>query len=191
MVFLNEFSCNDVSKRQIIRKEKCPSSMCQHGTLCRPRGIVHQWNISLWHPPTLTPPPHTHTHTHITTTTTKQQQQHQRHQHHHHHARCINTTCKLFYTRRGATMPPLLACADPESFVRGGPILTSFFVDEGKREDPNNTKSGPLSAHLRNAIWMTFRWQADDGLTLNAGLIALWFFRGSGKPYIFVIFQGG
>ena len=34
------------------------------------------------------------------------------------------------------------ACADPESFVRGGPILKSFFfvvlVEEG-REDPNTT----------------------------------------------------
>ena len=27
---------------------------------------------------------------------------------------------------------------------------------------------------------MAFCWQADDGPTLNAGLIALWFFRGSG-----------
>ena len=42
---------------------------------------------------------------------------------------------------------------------------------------------------------MTFRWHADDDLTLNAGLVALSF---SGiqtsiakKTYIFVIFQGG
>ena len=27
---------------------------------------------------------------------------------------------------------------------------------------------------------MAFRWPADDGLTLNFGLVALWFFRGSG-----------
>ena len=33
------------------------------------------------------------------------------------------------------------SCADPESFVRGGPTLTTFLVVEG-REDQNNTKSG-------------------------------------------------
>ena len=68
-------------------------------------------------------------------------------------------------------MIPLLTCVDPESFVRGGPTLTMFFlVDEG-REDPSTTISGPSSA---------FRWRADDGPTMNAGLVALRFFRGSG-----------
>ena len=45
------------------------------------------------------------------------------------------------------------SCADPESFVRGDPTLTTFFfkVDEG-REDPSPTLSGPSSAHQRNAI---------------------------------------
>ena len=40
-----------------------------------------------------------------------------------------------------------ITCADPESFVRGGPTLTAFFflVDEG-REDQNNTKSEPSLA---------------------------------------------
>ena len=43
---------------------------------------------------------------------------------------------------------------------------------------------------------MAFRWRAGDGLTLNAGLVALWFFRGSRPvlletPTLFVIFQGG
>ena len=42
---------------------------------------------------------------------------------------------------------------------------------------------------------MAFCWRPDDGLTLNFGLVALRFFRGSRpvllrKP-IFVIFQGG
>ena len=42
---------------------------------------------------------------------------------------------------------------------------------------------------------MAFRWHADDGPTLNAGLVAA-IFQGSGSvllesPYIFVIFQGG
>ena len=67
----------------------------------------------------------------------------------------------------------LTSCADPESFVRGGPTRTRvFLVDEG-REDPNTTISGPSSAHQRNAIKMAFRWRADDGPTLNAGLVAL------------------
>ena len=45
------------------------------------------------------------------------------------------------------------SCADPESFVRGGPTWTTFFLldDEG-REDPSTTISGPLSAHQGNAI---------------------------------------
>ena len=52
------------------------------------------------------------------------------------------------------------ACADPESFVRGGPILTALFLVYKWRDDPNNTISGP-------------RWHADDGTTLNVGLVAL------------------
>ena len=53
-------------------------------------------------------------------------------------------------------------CADPESYVREGPTLTFFLVDEG-REDQNTTIGGPSSA---------FRWRADNGPTLNAGLVA-------------------
>ena len=53
-------------------------------------------------------------------------------------------------------------------------------VNEG-REDPNTTISGPISARQRNAIYMAFHWRANDGpLTLNAGLVVLWLFRGSG-----------
>ena len=43
-----------------------------------------------------------------------------------------------------------------------------FFVDEGR----DTTISGPSSARQRNAILMAFRWRANDGQTLNAGLIA-------------------
>ena len=48
-------------------------------------------------------------------------------------------------------------CADPESFVRGGPTMTtSFFVfvlvDEG-REDQNTTISGPSSALQQNVCF--------------------------------------
>ena len=64
---------------------------------------------------------------------------------------------------------------DPERFVRGGPTWTIFFffsfffVDEG-REDPSTTICESLSA----------RWLADNGPTLNAGFLALGFFRGPG-----------
>ena len=63
-----------------------------------------------------------------------------------------------------------------------------FLVDEGI-EDPNTAINWPSSARQQNAIQMAFRWRADDGPTLNAGLVALRFFRGSGrsiakKPYI-------
>ena len=43
---------------------------------------------------------------------------------------------------------------------------------------------------------MAFRWRADDGSTLNAGLVAVWFFRASGPvllryPIFVVFFQRG
>ena len=37
-----------------------------------------------------------------------------------------------------------------------------FLVDEG-REDSNITISGPSTARQQNAIYMLFRWRADDG----------------------------
>ena len=41
---------------------------------------------------------------------------------------------------------------------------------------------------------MAFRWRADNGWTLNTGLVNLWFFRGSGPELqrnpIFLIFPG-
>ena len=44
-------------------------------------------------------------------------------------------------------------------------------------------------------IEMAFRWCADDGLTMNAGLVALWLFRGSGLVLIRTLyycdFSGG
>ena len=55
------------------------------------------------------------------------------------------------------------------------PNSDGFFV-EGK-DYPNSTESGPLLARQQNAIQMAFRWleQANDGPTLNAGLVAFWF----------------
>ena len=52
-------------------------------------------------------------------------------------------------------------CADPESFVRGGPTLTAFFsVDEG-REYPNTTKSGaiigPVAKYNLNGVSLAGR----------------------------------
>ena len=41
-----------------------------------------------------------------------------------------------------------------------------------KKRGPNTTKSEPSSVHQRNAIKMAFRWRADNGPTLNAGLVA-------------------
>ena len=54
---------------------------------------------------------------------------------------------------------------------KGSNFDNVFLVEEG-REDPNITKSGPSSACQRNAISMAFRWQADDGPPLYAGLVA-------------------
>ena len=71
---------------------------------------------------------------------------------------------------------------DPGSFVEGGQTLTTFFfllflVDEG-REVPYTTIAGhhltasetPTTASERPLV---FRWRADDGPTLNAGLVGL------------------
>ena len=48
------------------------------------------------------------------------------------------------------TLLPLCAyfMADPESFVRGSPTLTTFVLVDGGREVPNTTKSGASSACL-------------------------------------------
>ena len=54
----------------------------------------------------------------------------------------------------------------------------------------------PLKAgHHLPDILMAFPWCADDGPTLNAGLVALWFFRGSGpvllrNPIFLWFFRG-
>ena len=47
------------------------------------------------------------------------------------------------------------ACSDPESFVRGGPTLTTLFlVDDGRTEDPYKIKAG----HHRLTIETPFKW---------------------------------
>ena len=62
---------------------------------------------------------------------------------------------------------------------RGSKFDIFFSVDGGGIEDAYTAINGPSSARQRNAIEMVFRWRADDGSTLNAGLVALLFFRGS------------
>ena len=57
-------------------------------------------------------------------------------------------------------------------YQRGSKFDNVFFVDEW-RKDQNTTISGPSSARQRKANDMTFLWRADDGPTLNAGLVAL------------------
>ena len=54
-------------------------------------------------------------------------------------------------------------------FQRGSKFDNVFFNDKGI-EDPNIAINVPSSA---------FSWRADDGPILNAGLVALGFFRGS------------
>ena len=65
--------------------------------------------------------------------------------------------------------------ADPEISFRGGPTLTMFFffvVDEGREDE--------IPLYQRAIIGST----AKSHLTLNAGLVALWFYRGSGPVLV-------
>ena len=58
---------------------------------------------------------------------------------------------------------------DPESFIRGGPTLAIFFyLMKGER-----FQIALKTGHHRHTREMAFRWLADDGPTLNAGLVAL------------------
>ena len=68
-----------------------------------------------------------------------------------------------------------------ESFVRGVPSQKTYFfvfvflVDEGRTEDPYNTKGESSSAHQRDAIKMAFRWRADDSMTMNLAWLLCYF----------------
>ena len=64
-------------------------------------------------------------------------------------------------------------------FCQRGSNFDKVFLVDKEREDPNTTFSWPSSARKRNAILMAFLCRASDGPTLNAGLVALWFFWGS------------
>ena len=50
----------------------------------------------------------------------------------------------------------LITCADPESFVRRGPTLTTFFFLVDKGMEDSTTISGLSSARQRNAIKWRF-----------------------------------
>ena len=45
-----------------------------------------------------------------------------------------------------ASVPSMLACANPEFFFRGGPTLTTSFSVDERREDPSTTISRPMVA---------------------------------------------
>ena len=66
------------------------------------------------------------------------------------------------------------ACADPESFVRGGPSSTCLFF---KLMNGERIKIALIIDPQAKRHW---RWCADDGPTINAGFIALLFL---GDPY--------
>ena len=85
------------------------------------------------------------------------------------------------------------SCADPASFVRGGPNLKSFFfflVDEGIHYNWAII-SPPAKRHLKG-VSLVGRWWPNIECWLSIFVI----FQGirtsiAKKPYIFVIFQGG
>ena len=84
----------------------------------------------------------------------------------------------------------LVSCTDPESFVREGPTLTSFFlfvflVDEG-REDPNTSISGPSSACQRMPMMANIECWLSSLVIFQEIRTSI-----ARKPYIFVILQGG
>ena len=88
----------------------------------------------------------------------------------------------------------LMACADPESFSRGDPTLTTFFLVDDGREDPNTTLSGaiigpPAKRHF-NGVSLAGRWWPNIECWLGS-FVVLQGTRTSiaKKSYIFVIFQ--
>ena len=57
-------------------------------------------------------------------------------------------------------------------FSEGSKFDNVFFADKGI-EDINSAINGSSSARQRNAIEIAFRWRADAGPTLIAGLVAV------------------
>ena len=81
---------------------------------------------------------------------------------------CSDVLCHRTSSEGSGKAYAYMPCADQESFARGDPTLAFILVDEGERIQI------PLKAgHHRPTSEMAFRWRADDGPTLNAGLAAL------------------
>ena len=81
----------------------------------------------------------------------------------------------LFDNSRFSRINPSILCADPGGGGGGGGGTDFSFklMRVETREDPNTTISGPSSARQRYAIYMAFRWRADDGPTLKTVFVAL------------------
>ena len=91
---------------------------------------------------------------------------------------CLNQSRTAEVLLVQALASGLSPCADPESFVRGG-VGQRFFKlmrEGGSKYNYEWAIIGP--PEKRDS--MAFRWRADDGPTLNAGLVALRFFGGYG-----------
>ena len=92
--------------------------------------------------------------------------------------------CKQFGTRSSSMFCQAHAWI-LKVLSEGGPTLTVSFCTTIKDHHRTTSKTP----------FMAFRWRADNGQTLNTGLVAA-IFQGiwtciARKPYIFVIFQGG
>ena len=67
----------------------------------------------------------------------------------------------------------LITCGNPESFVRGGPTLITFFCLCGEGGSKYHYKRVIIGPPAKGPFKKTFRLQADDDPPLNAGLVAL------------------
>ena len=72
----------------------------------------------------------------------------------------------LFHLFDNSRVNPSILCVDPDSLVRGSNFDFSFKltrVETREHHHLNTTISGPSSARQRSAIYMAFRWCAEDG----------------------------
>ena len=93
----------------------------------------------------------------------------------------VKIQIRIFAGKKNAMHVTCFPCADQESFVRGGQNSDNVFffnfnyflvLMRGERI-PIQLKAGHHRPTAKRG--MAFRWRADDGLTLNAGLVALCF----------------
>ena len=69
---------------------------------------------------------------------------------------------------------PTTAMRGSRKVCQRGSDIDTFLVDEGKGESNHNYKRATIGPPTKRHL-MAIRWRADDGPTLNAGLVALWF----------------